>query len=53
LPNGEYVKDSGRATRGLDRFAIRKDGSAVVINLDKLYQEDEDEAPWKAAFVTV
>jgi hypothetical protein len=25
----------------------------VVANLDKLYQEDEDEAEWKAAFVTV
>jgi Rieske Fe-S protein len=53
LPDGVYVKDSGRATRGLDRFAIRKDGSAVVINLDKLYQEDEDETSWKAAFVPV
>jgi hypothetical protein len=25
----------------------------VVANLDKLYQEDEDEAEWKVAFVTV
>jgi Rieske Fe-S protein len=52
-PNGEYVKDSGRATRGLDRFAVRKDGSNVVVNLDKLYQQDEDEALWKAAFIAV
>jgi nitrite reductase/ring-hydroxylating ferredoxin subunit len=52
-PEGNYVKDSGRATRGLDRFAVRKDGNNVVANLDKLYQEDEDEAAWKAAFVTV
>jgi len=50
---GNYIKDSGRATRGLDRFAVRKDGNNVVANLDKLYQEDEDEAAWKAAFVTV
>jgi Rieske Fe-S protein len=50
-PDGEYVKDSGRATRGLDRFAVRKDGNNVVANLDKLYQEDEDETAWKAAFV--
>ena len=52
-PDGLYIKDSGRATRGLDRFAVRKDGAAVVANLDKLYQEDENEADWKAAFITV
>jgi Rieske Fe-S protein len=52
-PEGNYIKDSGRATRGLDRFAVRKDGNNVVANLDKLYQEDEDEAEWKASFVTV
>ncbi len=50
---GNYIKDSGRATRGLDRFTVRKDGNNVVANLDKLYQEDEDEAIWKASFVTV
>ena len=52
-PDGLYIKDSGRATRGLDRFAIRKDGNNVVVNLDKLYQEDDDESDWKAAVVTV
>jgi len=52
-PDGIYVKDSGRATRGLDRFAVRKDGANVVANLDKLYQEDENEAEWKAAFITL
>jgi nitrite reductase/ring-hydroxylating ferredoxin subunit len=53
LPDGEYVPDSGRATRGLDRFAVRRDGNNVVANLDKLYQEDEDEAEWKKAFLTL
>ena len=52
-PDGLYVKDSGRATRGLDRFAIRKDGNNVVLNLDKLYQEDDDESDWSASVVTV
>lgn len=51
-PDGLYIKDSGRATRGLDRFAIHKDGNNVMVNLDKLYQEDEDETEWKAAVVT-
>jgi len=53
LPDGVYVPDSGRATRAMDRFAIRKDGNNVVVNLDKLYQEDEDEAGWKAASVNL
>ena len=52
-PDGIYIKDSGRATRGLDRLAIRKDGANVVVNLDKVYQEDEEEAAWKAAFVAI
>ncbi|MGH7618676.1 MAG: ubiquinol-cytochrome c reductase iron-sulfur subunit [Gemmatimonadaceae bacterium] len=52
-PDGIYIKDSGRATRGMDRLAVRKDGNNVVANLDKLFQEDEDEAAWNAAFITV
>ncbi|HXT19101.1 MAG TPA: Rieske 2Fe-2S domain-containing protein [Gemmatimonadaceae bacterium] len=53
LGDGEYIKDSGRATRGLDRFAVRKDGASIVANLDKLYQQDEDEAQWNTAFITL
>jgi Rieske Fe-S protein len=52
-PTGIYQKDSGRATRGLDRFAVRKDGNTVVANLDKLYQQDDDEAQWTTAFITL
>ena len=52
-PDGIYIKDSGRATRGLDRLAIRKDGNNVVVNLDKAFQEDENNAEWTAAVVTV
>jgi Rieske Fe-S protein len=53
LGDGEYVKDSGRATRGLDRFAVRRDGENVVANLDRLYQQKEDQAQWTAAFITL
>jgi Rieske Fe-S protein len=52
-PDGVYIKDSGRATRGLDRFAVRKDGNNVVANLDKLFQEDDNESDWKIAFITL
>src|SRR6185312_12619971 len=41
VADGSYIKDSGRATRNMDRFAVRKDGNNVVVNLDKLFQEDE------------
>lgn len=52
-PDGIYVKDSGRATRGLDRLPIRKDGANVIVNLDRAYQEDENPTEWQAAFVEV
>jgi nitrite reductase/ring-hydroxylating ferredoxin subunit len=51
-PDGEYIKDSGRATRGLDRFAVRKDGANVVANLDRMYKQDDNAADWAAAFIT-
>ena len=52
-PNGEYVADSGRATRNMDRFAIARTGANVSVDLDKLYQQDTDEAEWNAAVVTL
>jgi Rieske Fe-S protein len=50
-PEGVFVE--GRATRGLDRFAVRRDGSSLVVNLDVLYEQDKDEDKWTKAFVTV
>ena len=50
-PVGSFI--SGRATRGMDRFAIQRQGANVVIDVDKIYEEDENEAQWKAAFVKV
>ena len=50
-PEGVFVE--GRATRGLDRFAVRRDGSSFVVNLDTLYEQDKDTDQWMKAFVTV
>ena len=50
-PEGVYIE--GRATRSMDRFAVTRAASTVVVDLDKLYQEDLDPAEWKAAFITV
>lgn len=50
-PDGGFIE--GRATRGMDRFAIRRDGEHVAVDLDKLYQQDTDPAAWNAAVVTL
>lgn len=50
-PSGDFI--SGRATRGMDRFAIQKSGTGVVVDVDQMYQQDENEAQWKTAFVKV
>ena len=52
-PTGEYIADSGRATRNMDRFAIAKEGSEIRVDVDKLYREDTDNAQWIAAVVKV
>lgn len=49
-PEGVFVE--GRATRGLDRFAVRKDGNSIVVNLDSLFEQDKDTDKWTKAFVT-
>ena len=49
--DGTFIE--GRATRGLDRFALRRDGDRVLVNLDALYREDENAAQWATAFIQV
>jgi len=47
-PDGVYT--SGRATRNMDRFAIRRDAASLVVNLDRFFKSDTDAAAWAAAF---
>lgn len=49
--DGEYIR--GRATRNMDRRAIRKEGSSVAVDIDSVIQSDEDAAAWAAASVSV
>jgi Rieske Fe-S protein len=49
--DGTFIE--GRATRGLDRFAVTRDGNNLIVNLDALYREDENAAQWTAAFVAL
>jgi len=50
-PDGLYM--SGRATRNLDRFAIRRENASVVVDLDRLFPSDKDPAGWAAATISV
>jgi cytochrome b6-f complex iron-sulfur subunit len=49
--DGTFIE--GRATRGLDRFAVRLESGQLLVNLDALYREDENAAQWAAAFVSL
>ena len=50
-PDGEFI--TGRATRNMDRYAIRKDGASVAVNLDKYYESDSEPTQWAGATITV
>ena len=50
-PDGEFIE--GRATRDMDRLAIKRDGANIVVDVDTLYQQDLNKAQWTAAFVPV
>ncbi|HKG94589.1 MAG TPA: Rieske (2Fe-2S) protein [Gemmatimonadaceae bacterium] len=48
-PDGTFIE--GRATRSMDRYAVRRDGAELVVELDTLYKQDADPAGWNAAVV--
>ena len=48
-PAGEFI--TGRATRGMDRFPIRRDANGVAVDTSTMIKQDEDPARWSAAFV--
>ena len=50
-PDGALVE--GKATRPMDRFAIRRDGDAVFVATGAVLRFDRDRAEWEAAVVEV
>jgi hypothetical protein len=52
-PPGSRTLRSGRATRGMDRLGIRRDGANLVVDTDRYYRQGRDAAGWDAAFVTL
>jgi len=50
-PNGVYT--SGRATRNMDRFGIRRNGDTLVVDVSTLIQSDTQKARWESAVVVL
>ncbi len=51
-PDGEFI--DGRATRNMDRFAIRRDaGNNIIVNVDNMLRSDQDAAAWATASLKV
>ncbi len=48
-PDGTFMQ--GRATRNMDRFALRRDGGSVVVDTNRLFRSDQQPADWSAASV--
>jgi nitrite reductase/ring-hydroxylating ferredoxin subunit len=49
--DGTFIE--GRATRNMDRLAVRRDGEMLVVDIDVLYQQDEHPKEWEAAVVVL
>ena len=50
-PDGTFI--SGRATRGMDRYAITRRGDEIIVDVSTVYLEDKDKAGWDSAMVKV
>ena len=48
-PNGTYT--SGKSTRNLDRYAIRREDTMVIVDLQHWFQSDKDPAGWASAVI--
>jgi Rieske Fe-S protein len=48
-PDGTFIQ--GRATRGMDRMALLRSGDSVIVDTDRVYEEDTDTAEWNSAAI--
>ena len=48
-PDGTFTE--GRATRNMDRFALKRVGDSLVVDLNRLYRSDQQAQDWAAATV--
>jgi Rieske Fe-S protein len=49
--DGTFI--AGRSTRAMDRFAISKDATSIVVDVDTVFEADKQSAEWNAAVVTL
>ena len=50
-PDGSFIE--GKATRGMDRFSVRRQGESVVVDLAALHKQSDDPAGWANARLAV
>jgi Rieske Fe-S protein len=50
-PGGVYT--SGRATRNMDRFPLKRNGDTVVVDVSRLIKSDSEKSQWDAAALTL
>jgi Rieske Fe-S protein len=50
-PDGTFV--SGRATRNMDRFAVRRTGDNLIVDLSRLFRSDQQARDWAGAMVSL
>ncbi len=50
-PDGTFM--SGRATRNMDRFAIRRASEGLVVDLNRMFRSDQQPQDWAAAKLTL
>lgn len=50
-PDGTFI--SGRATRGMDRYAVRRDGETIIVDTATLYRQDQQTAAWTSARISL
>ena len=46
-PDGAFIE--GRATRGMDRFPVRREGESVVVETARLIKQTDDAPGWESA----
>ena len=49
--DGAFIR--GRATRNMDRLAIRREGTELVVDIESEIRSDDNAAAWAAAVVTL
>lgn len=50
-PDGTFIE--GRATRSMDRYPVKLAGGQIVVDIDKVLQEDMEKTVWQQAVVTL